>query len=368
MRVLLITARADFGGGPRHVDDLINNLLPEYELYLASPGGVPYYNKWKSNVRVKEIYEIPFRAFSVKSLSGLIRFAKRNKIDIIHSHGRGAGVYSRLLKIFLPETRVVHTMHGFHFDDYPAVKKAALITIEKILALFTDKVIAVSNGEKKSVEKYGIYDKKKIAVIYNGIEEWENAISASELRKKLGLPAGNYIVLSAARFGVIKNITMILEIAARLREREDITFVIIGDGEEFSAMQKLRNSRNLQNVSLPGFKENVLEYMKASDVYLSTSIREGMPISLIEACMLGVPVIASDVTGNNEIVDDGINGFLFKLDDVETPVNKILKLSADKEEARRLSANAVEIYRQKFAIKKMIKKVEEIYALNNKEV
>lgn len=368
MRILLITARADFGGGPKHVDDLINNLSPEYELYLASPEGVPFYNKWKSNARIKEIFKIPFRAFSVKSFFGLIRFAKRNKIDIIHSHGRGAGIYARMLKIFLPNARAVHTVHGFFFQDYSPIKRLTATLVEKILAPFTERVIAVSNGEKSNMRAFNIWKPDRIEVIYNGVESYQPEESPAALRAKLQLPLDKFIVISMVRFNSLKNIGMTLDIAGRLIDHKNILFLIVGDGEEFSAMQELRNKKNLQNVALPGFKENVLEYMKASDVYLSTSIREGMPISLIEACMLGVPIIASNVTGNNEIAADGINGFLFKLDDVETPVNKILRLSADKEEARRLSANAVEIYGQKFTIKKMTQKVEEIYALNNKEV
>jgi glycosyltransferase involved in cell wall biosynthesis len=368
LRILLITARADFGGGPKHVDDLINNLSQEYELYLASPEGVPFYNKWSSNARIKGIFKIPFRAFSVKSFFGLIRFAKRNKIDIIHSHGRGAGIYARLLKIFLHNARAVHTVHGFFFQDYPPVKKLTATQVEKILAPFTERVIAVSNGEKSNMTAFNIWKPDRIEVIYNGVESHQPEESPAALRTKLQLPLDKFIVISVIRFNSLKNIGMTLDIAERLKSRKDILFIIVGDGEEFSAMQELRNSKDLQNVELPGFKENVLEYMKASDVYISTSIREGMPISLIEACMLGVPIIASDVTGNNEIVADGVNGFLFNINDSETPANLILKLSADKEEARRLSVNAVEIYRQKFTIKKMTQKVEEIYALNNKEV
>ncbi|HEX3072274.1 MAG TPA: glycosyltransferase [Ignavibacteriales bacterium] len=363
MRILLITARADFGGGPKHVDDLINNLSPEYELYLASPEGVPFYNKWKSNARIKGIFKIPFRTFSVKSYFGLIRFAKTNKIDIIHSHGRGGGVYSRLLKIFLPGIRAVHTVHGFFFQDYTPLKKMRAALLEIALAPFTERVIAVSNGEKSNMTAFNIWKPDRIEVIYNGVELYRPEENSAALRTKLQLPLDKFIAISVVRFNSFKNIGMTLDIAERLKSRDDILFIVIGDGEEFSAMQKLRKDKNLQNVAFPGFKENVLDYMKASDVYLSTSIREGMPISLIEACMLGVPIIASDVTGNNEIVVDGANGFLFNLNDSETPANKILRLNADKEEARRLSVNAGEIYTQKFTIKQMTQKVEEIYAL-----
>lgn len=365
MRILLITVRSDFGGGPRHVNDLLNNLQAEYEVYLAAPEGIPFYNKWKSNPRIKKLFTIPFRKFSATNFIKLARFAKKNKIELIHSHGRGAGIYSRLLKALLPKARIIHTVHGFYFQDYALLKRMTAVFIERILSPLTETVIAVSNGEKDNMTAFNIWNPDKIKIIYNGVEGCEMNMNSAAIREKLGLPADKFIVVSIVRFNSLKNIGMTLEIAERLKDSKDILFVVVGDGEEFFVMNEIKDKKDLRNVIFTGFKENALEYIKASDVYLSTSIREGMPISLIEACMLGIPILASDVTGNNEAAIDGENGFLFKLNDIETPVKKILELSSDIELLRIMSAKAQEIFKQKFTIGEMTKKAEEIYTSIN---
>lgn len=113
MNVLYITVRSDFGGGPRHIDQLVEWMPKDINVFMAYPkDGCPYGLRWESNNRIKETIFIPYRKFSLKSLSKLKHFIKDNKIDIVHSHGNGAGIYSRLLKILCPSVAVIHTFHG----------------------------------------------------------------------------------------------------------------------------------------------------------------------------------------------------------------------------------------------------------------
>ena len=113
MKILLITVRSDFGGGPRHVDQLINNLPQNIEIYVAYPqDGTPYGQEWNSNSRIKSRINIPFRKFSTKTLFEIAKFIKENSINIVHSHGNGAGVYSRLLPLLGVDSKIVHTFHG----------------------------------------------------------------------------------------------------------------------------------------------------------------------------------------------------------------------------------------------------------------
>ena len=91
MKILLITVRSDFGGGPRHVDQLINNLPQNIEIYVAYPqDGTPYGQEWNSNSRIKSRINIPFRKFSTKTLFEIAKFIKENSINIVHSHGNGS--------------------------------------------------------------------------------------------------------------------------------------------------------------------------------------------------------------------------------------------------------------------------------------
>ena len=112
MNILLITVRADFGGGPRHVHQLIEELPSDFNIYVAFPQGKPYGNLWQEHPKIKKCINIPYRKFSIKYLFLLRRFIIENNISILHSHGNGAGLYSRILKIIVPQIKVVHTFHG----------------------------------------------------------------------------------------------------------------------------------------------------------------------------------------------------------------------------------------------------------------
>ena len=108
-----------------------------------------------------------------------------------------------------------------------------------------------------------------------------------------------------------------LKIAQKLSDDEIFKFILIGDGEEKSITDKQIFEENIENVTLLGYQKNVNEYLHASDLYLSTSLWEGLPYSLIEATRAGIPIVASDVTGNNEVVFYKQNGYLFQVNDTD---------------------------------------------------
>ena len=123
MKILLITMRSDFGGGPRHVDQLIKGLTNKFEIYAAYPkDGVPYSKQWDSLISASNRIYIPYRKFSIPSLLKLKKFIKENKIDIIHSHGNGARFYTRVLKILRIKAKVVHTFHGISNNESNKLK------------------------------------------------------------------------------------------------------------------------------------------------------------------------------------------------------------------------------------------------------
>ena len=172
MKILLITVRSDFGGGPRHVDQLINNLPQNIEIYVAYPqDGTPYGQEWNSNSRIKSRINIPFRKFSTKTLFEIAKFIKENSINIVHSHGNGAGVYSRLLPLLGVDSKIVHTFHGIS-EFYSCKAKKIIDKLSGVvLKYFTDAFVLVSYGELELGQNRRILFKNKSQVIYNGIED-----------------------------------------------------------------------------------------------------------------------------------------------------------------------------------------------------
>jgi hypothetical protein len=148
--VLMLTARADFGGGPEHLYRLINLLHHKINIYTACPEDYPYWNLYSKVLGSDHLIKIPHRKFRIGALLDLLHCLKKNKINIIHSHGKGAGIYSRFLSL-LTGISCIHTFHGIHIGHYGRFKRNLYLLIEKILSRFTKQYISVSKSEKQSV-------------------------------------------------------------------------------------------------------------------------------------------------------------------------------------------------------------------------
>lgn len=354
MNILLITLRADYGGGPHHVDLLIDNLPNEFNLFIACPQDKPYYYKWSQHPNVKSIFQLPHRKFNFIKLYNLHRFIKNNKITIIHSHGKGAGIYSRILKLINPRLKIIHTLHGFHIHEYGSLKKKFYIFIEKILSILTDRFINVSNGEREICLNYNIYPKHKSVVIYNGIHQI-NRIDRAKEELKL---QNKFIITTISRFDYPKNMFFAYEIAKKFKDNQNIIFLWLGDGHDRKILEKQANIENV-NIIFTGFTKEIPLYLSATDIYLSTSRWEGLPYALIEAQSLGIPIVATNVIGNNEVVQHNKNGFLFTT--LEEACNAIENLIKYPSIYNKLSKNALQHYNDNFEIQHVIKQIVREY-------
>lgn len=353
-KILYITVRSDFGGGPRHVDQLIDRLEDEYEIYVACPTGEPYGTKWRNDKKI-HVVDIPYRKFSFKILLHLKDFIKKENIQIVHSHGNGAGIYSRLIKLLCPNLKVVHTYHGISDTYASGLKATASIIIGRLLSPFADKYICVSNGEKKMAIERHFSKENNTMVIYNGIDD-PNHAARTTYRQPL-----NFVTLS--RFDYQKNMGAMFRIAKAFKDDDRITFTWVGDGEEKG---KLENEASLDGlrISFTGFSKTPSKYLEQADWYISTSRFEGLPYGLIEAASVGLPILASDVKGNNEVVKDSYNGFLFHSE--EEAVIQIKDILEENYDYQQLSKHAIEFFRENFTEDKMIEKLCELYkSVNN---
>lgn len=358
--ILLITLRSDIGGGSKHLNSLFENLKNEFNFFIASPIDEPFGIQWSSELN-KKFFQLPHRKFSLKHFFQLFKYVRNNKIRIIHAHGKGAGVYARLIKLFIPSVKIIFTWHGFHIETYNCLSKAIYVLIEKIFSKLTDLFINVSESERKACLDYKIYDEKKSVVIYNGIKDEFTSFDKISLRKRLNLPEDKFIVLNISRFDKTKNVKAFVKIASLLQHENEIFFILAGDGEEKTEIVEMIERGKQKNIFLPGFVNNPIEYHQATDIYLSTSLSEGLPYTLLESTMCGKPIVASDVRGNNEIVQNDLNGLLFDLKNINQAVEHILKIKGDIQYYNRLSDNARRIFLDKFAEQKMLFMLKQVY-------
>ncbi|RJP60756.1 MAG: glycosyltransferase family 1 protein [Ignavibacteriales bacterium] len=358
VNILQISVRADIGGGPEHLYNLVKGSTQKFNYFIAAPNDKPYLELFRSLVGNDNIIIIPHRKFRVSAFLSLREFIKKNNISIIHSHGKGAGIYGRLLALITGK-RSIHTLHGFHIGKYNLLQKQLYFFIERILSIFSQKIIAVSEGEKKHILESNICSESKILVIENGIKIPDQFISQENFNqtpKKL---------MHLTRFDYQKNTSQLISICNELKERKELNnfqFNIYGEGEEFEAFKQQIIDLELENsIILKGADPNAREKLVEGFCYISTSRWEGLPISLLEAFAVGLPVICSDTTGNNDLVKNNFNGYLYDISDPSQAVDYLLNLSADQELWSKLSTNARDFVTNNYSLEKMISKIEQVY-------
>lgn len=349
MKILLITVRSDLGGGPRHMQQLISSLPEDINIFVACPlDGNPYGKWWHENKRIKGVYDIPFRKFSIRALWGLRAFILSNQIEIIHSHGNGAGFYSRLLKIICSQNKVVHTFHGVSTNYSSAFKAFIVKGINRFFSHYTDAFICVSKGEKQIASEYGYLVESIAYVIYNGIP-------SQTINKKIDLA---FTIVTLSRFDYQKNMDLCFKIARRFKANDKIRFVWVGDGPDYDRLKRQAFDENLQ-IEFVGFSNEVMKYLVSSSIYLSTSRFEGLPYALLEAMSIGLPIVASDVVGNNEAVIHNRTGFLFKTDnDAYTYINRLYN---DKTLLSNMSEESLIFFKTQFEEETMITSLVDVY-------
>lgn len=349
-KLLLISVRADFGGGPKHVDQLVRCLRKDYNVYVASPYEEPYGVQWSKDTEISGFVTIPHRRFYLKDFFRLVKFVKAEKIQIIHSHGKGAGVYSRLIKVLCVHVKVVHTFHGLN-ANYGKWLNCVYLGVEKVLSLLTDQLIFVSHGERSKALKMGLLNDKKSNVIFNGIED----VQLSGTHQK-----SSFRIVSISRFDYAKNMDLAYEIAFKFKDDDRIQFVWVGDGHD---KERLKTKAMVEgvNIDFVGFTNNPIKYLHDSDILLSSSRFEGLPYALIEASSAGLPIVASNVVGNNDIVKNGCNGFLF--DSVQGACDSIRILANDLNLRSKMRKAARDEFEANYSEAMMIRKLELLYEL-----
>lgn len=358
IKILLITARADYGGGPEHVFRLLSGLQNDFDFFIACPFEEPYFNKYQKIVSEKKILRIPHRKFTFKDLIRIRYFILKNNIQIIHSHGKGAGIYSRILAA-ITNVKCIHTFHGVHLNQYNAVSKAAYKLIERLLSRSTNAFVSVSQSEYESVLKNKFADKNKLHIIENGVVIPELSINENVFYTE------PFLITSITRFDYAKNSSLLIDILEHLHKTKSLSkfkFVLIGSGpEEISIKNKLKEKQFASYVEFTGNLSNPEEILKKSFCYFSTSKWEGLPLGMLEAMAQGLPCIATDVPGNRDLVINQVNGFLFNLTQPQMAANFLTKLSDDVNLWRKFSVNARNLVVEKYSLKIMLDKTKNLY-------
>ena len=353
-----VTVRADYGGAPNYINTMINNMSDDFDVFLACPKDKPYYELWKSNKRVKEICLLPHRKFTVKSLFSLVKFVKKHNIQLFQANGKGAGAF-RLIKIFCPKLKVLYAYRGFHIHDYSPFQRQLYFIYERLMTIFTNKVINVSRGEQQQCVSKKVLKISLSSQIYNGI----NPLKRKENKKLEENYGDKFVITTLSRFDVQKNMGLMYEIASKMKNFKDIQFIWIGDGDDKFSLEEKSKREGLTNIDFVGFKnhEEISEYFTVTDLYLTTSRWEGLPFALVEASSIGLPIVASNVVGNNEVCLHKGNGLLYPVEESSRAVEAIISLYQNPKKLKEYSENSKKIFKSNFTVEQMVENHELLY-------
>jgi glycosyltransferase involved in cell wall biosynthesis len=364
-----IIARMNVGGPAVQVSGLMRGFdTPEFEHELVTgycaDDEADYLERVATDVRAIRIdglgRSIKPRA-DLTALFTIIKEIRRFKPDVIHSHTAKAGVVGRIASMLSGHKSVrVHTFHGHLLNGYFGAGKTKLvILIERFLALFTDQLLAVGAIVKDDLLAVGIGNKSNFSVMPPGLQLAE-VPSRTMARKALGLKDDAIYCAFIGRITQIKRPDRFLDVVAEVKSRGiDLHFIVAGAGDLLQYCQDRAFAENLP-ITFLGWREDIEVVLAAADFVLLTSDNEGTPLSLIQAGMVGIPVVATNVGSTNEIVVNGQTGLLTDLS-VSQLADAVVKVATDSALRAKMGAAGKEYTLARYGVNRLVKDHQDLY-------
>lgn len=349
MKIMLVITRSELGGAQTVVVQLANYLSKCHDVVLVTGDGDGKMWDMVDDKVIKESCPHLQRSISLKNdLLAAIELRKlyrKHRPDIIHLHSSKAGTLGRLV---FPTKKVVYTVHGF---DSIRLAFRKLLPVERFLQRWCRAIVGVSNYDERNLINEGITH--NVTTVYNGIAmpDTTNLINIPELGRY------NKVVLSIARVMPQKNPKLFIDVARLL---PDYGFVWIGNLEEVTEYGELP-----ANCHFVGNIPNAGAYCSQADLFMLASNYEGLPMVIIEAMSMGLPVVASDVGGVSEIVRNDINGYTLP-NQAELFAQKIEAILSNDELYGKFAKNQLEIFEKELTIERMANGYLEVYKSINR--
>lgn len=310
----------------------------------------------------------PFKLDNIKAYKEIIEIINQEKYEIIHTHTPTASAIVRLACRNLSNTKVIYTAHGFHFYKGAPFKNWLIYyPIEKWLSKYTDCLLTINNEDyNTAIEKKF---KAKLIEKINGVGvDLSKFYPVSEnekfqLRKKHNFNENDFILIYPAELNKNKNQLLLIEVIDIIKDKiPNIKLILAGTGELFNYYRKMVLKKRLEKyIVFTGYRTDIDELIKLSDVSVASSIREGLPVNILEAMACGLPVVATKNRGHRELIKNEKNGFIIDLNNVEDFANKVIELFENesiRDEMRNYNLKHV----NKYSVNKVIDEMKKIYS------
>lgn len=370
-KILQVITLSEWGGAQRVVFDLADNFnKEEFQVEVAcQPSGLLKEKLRARNIKVHEIASLK-RDLSllddVKAFWALKKLIKKEKYDIVHCHSAKAGFLGRWAAKKAGVKKIYYTVHSWGFynkEEYGLMEKTFII-LEKLASRHTTKIVCVAEKVKIDGLKNKIAKPEKFLVIPNGIEfNIEN--KREEIRAGYNIEPTDVVFGMTARLAYPKDPILFLQIAKEvLKEARNVKFVLVGTGPLMEKCLEFVKENKLENFVLLLGEKTPLEARElffAFDVFVLLSKFEGLPITILEAMFAGLSVIASNVGGISEMIEQTKGGLLVdnkNFDEIKSQLSWLIKNPQIKEQMGEYNLQKA---KTNFTLEKMVERYENLY-------
>ena len=382
-KILFLVTQSEFGGAQRFIYTLIRGMRNisaiHHEVVVAAGPEGDDENGLLSILEKEGINTIhlkysrrsvnPF--FDFLGLLEIYKLIKKEKPDILFLCSTKAGFLGSLAAKFnskfkIQNAKLIYRIGGWTFNDpWPKWKKKIYFWFEKISAKWKDIIINNAESDRKQAIKSGIKPRERIITIYNGIDVNNLDFFAKQEAGIILNIQPSFIIGTIANLYPSKGLKYLVEAANLAKyklQNTEYKFVVIGEGRERKKLENLIKKYNLENnFFLVGAIPGAYKYLRAFDIFVLPSLKEGFPWVILEAMAAQVPIIATKVGAISEIIDDGKNGILVEPADFDGLAKAILRLAEDKSLQERLSMEARKTVEARFGLDKMVSEVEKLF-------
>tara|TARA_Y100001933_G_C18994201_1_gene561795 strand:+ start:1190 stop:2311 length:1122 start_codon:yes stop_codon:yes gene_type:complete len=338
MKILQLLGNTAFGGATHMVIKISKKLRQDGHDVIIMANDLETKRRFDElGFRCDHIEEMGRSIHPYKDLISVLKlkkYVKSENVDLVHSHTTKGGIYSRALKMICPKMKVIHTVHGYYFKMDGSKRDKFTYMIERFFHRFADVTTYVNGYDYNIASKWP--NGEKNVLIYNGVSLDQFSPSGRLEGEAPDEEKATVTVGISARIVHEKGYREFIELIKQNLYTPNIKFVVVGTGPDAAYYKKrvkeITKDESVANdkVIFHGYTENVSSLIKEWDINILPSYREGLSISLIEACAAGIPSVATRIRGNVEIIEEGVTGLLYEAKDSKALIECVQTLMDDK--------------------------------------
>ena len=307
----------------------------------------------------------PWKDF--RALTMITRSMRKARYTIVHTHSSKAGILGRFAARLAGVPIIIHTVHGWSFHDHmsPLIRRL-YIQLERLAASFSNAIVTVSNRDIEEGLAAGIGSRQQYHLIRSAIplDEFDpNNFDRNAVREELSIPDDAKVIGSIGRFSPQKNPLDWIRIAGKINHTVDnVHFLLVGDGPLRSEVEMMLKSEGLwEHTTLTGLRRDVPRMFSVMDIFMLTSLWEGLPRTIPQAMAMGIPVIANRVGGIPEVIQEGVTGHLCQPGEINQPAEVCIYLINHPMKRAEMGRKGRAFIENEFSLDIMIEKISTLY-------